>query len=162
MANIKLNSLAKPKNIDTKPQYTYSDIAVDLKFDQLKQVELYSNLYEKDLRGSYDLGAIKNSIINIFTSFPGDKVLNPEFGLNLNQFLFLPCSVDTAQSIGNLIKNQLIKQEPRVIAREINVFADVENDQYLITMVLEVPFINNNNRIAFKALLNSTGINFYN
>jgi len=162
MANIKLNSLAKPKNIDTKPQYTYSDIAVDLKFDQLKQVELYSNLYEKDLRGSYDLGAIKNSIINIFTSFPGDKVLNPEFGLNLNQFLFLPCSVDTEQSIGNLIKNQLIKQEPRVIAREINVFADVENDQYLITMVLEVPFINNNNRIAFKALLNSTGINFYN
>lgn len=161
MANIKLNSLAKPKNIKSKPQFTYSDVEVDLKFEQLKQASLYSNLYDKDLRGNYDLGAIKNSITNIFTSFPGDKILNPEFGLNLNQFLFLPCSIDTATAIGNQIRTQLIKQEPRVKALEINVFADPDNDQYLIDIVLEVPFINNNNRIAFKALLNSTGINFY-
>lgn len=162
MANIKLNTLAKPKTIANKPQFTYSDVEVDFTFNQLKQSQLYSNLFENDLRGSYDLGAIKNSIINIFTSFPGDKILNPEFGLNLNQFLFLPCTIDTAEAIGNQIRTQLIKQEPRVQAKEINVYADPDNDQYIMTIVLEVPFINNNNRIEFKALLNSTGVNFYN
>ena len=112
--------------------------------------------------GNYDLGAIKNSIVNIFTTFPGDKLLNPEFGLNLNQFLFFPCNTDTAQLIGEEINKQIVKQEPRVNVRKVTVTAEVNNDQYRILLELEVPFINNNNSINFNALLNSTGITFYN
>lgn len=161
MANIILGNLSKPKNIENKPQFTYADVKVDFEFDQTQQAALYSNLKEKDLVGSYDLGAIKNSIVNFFTTFPGDKILNPNFGLNLNQYLFLPCSDNTAERIANVINRQLILQEPRVKPLEIEVLADPENDQYNITLVLEVPFINNNTTISFKALLNSTGIQFY-
>ncbi len=162
MANIKLNTLAKPKNIEKKSQFTYADIEVDVKFEQTQQAELYSNLKNKDLRGNYDLGAIKNSIVNIFTTFPGQKILNPEFGLNLNQFLFLPNTTAVAENIGEHIYSQLLKQEPRVKPRKINVKSEPELDQYNITMVLEVPFINNNTTIELKTLLNSTGVNFYN
>ncbi len=162
MSNINLGSLAKRVNIPTKSQFTYSDLQVDLKFDNIQQTQLNSTLKTKDLVANYDLGAIKNSIINFFTSFPGDKILNPEFGLNLNQFLFMPITVDTAQNIGDTIKNQLYFQEPRVKLKKLNIVADAENNQYNMTMILEVPFINNNDTIEFKALLNSTGINFYN
>jgi len=161
MANIILGNLEKPKNISKKKQFTYADVKVDFEFDQTQQAALYSDLKDKDLVGSYDLGAIENSIVNLFTSFPGDKVLNPEFGVNLNQYLFLPCTDTTAETIGNIIKNQILLQEPRVKPVEIVVLADPENDQYNINMVLEVPFINNNTTINFKALLNSTGIEFY-
>jgi len=161
MANIILGNLEKPKNISKKKQFTYADVKVDFEFDQTQQAALYSNLKDKDLVGSYDLGAIENSIVNIFTTFPGDKILNPQFGLNLNQYLFLPCNDSTAQRIGNIINTQLLLQEPRIKPIEIEVLADPENDQYNINMVLGVPFINNNTTINFKALLNSTGIEFY-
>lgn len=161
MANIILGNLEKPKNISKKTQFTYADVKVDFEFDQTQQSALYSNLKDVDLVGSYDLGAIENSIVNLFTTFPGDKILNPEFGINLNQYLFLPCTDDTANRIGNTIKNQILIQEPRVKPKEITVLADPENDQYNINLVLEVPFINNNTTINFKALLNSTGIEFY-
>tara|TARA_B100002019_G_C21249951_1_gene590567 strand:- start:751 stop:1239 length:489 start_codon:yes stop_codon:yes gene_type:complete len=161
MANIVLDNLAKPKNITDKPQFTYSDVKVDFEWDQTQQAELYSNLKDVDLVGSYDLGAIENSIVNIFTSFPGDKILNPQFGLNLNQYLFLPCSEETAANIGNTIKNQLYIQEPRVTVKEVLITAIPEQNQYTITLSLGVPFINNNTTINFKALLNSTGITFY-
>ena len=161
MANIKLDNLARSKNILDKPQYTYSDLHVDLKFEQTDQAALYSNLKDKDLAGDYDLGAIKNSIINFFTSFPGDKILNPEFGINLNQFLFLPATTETAQNIEELIKTQLYMQDPRVKALKIEILLDADNDQYNMTFVLAVPFINNNTTIEFRSILNSTGVNFY-
>lgn len=162
MPVVNLNSLAKPKNISNKPQFTYADVEVDFEFEQTQQVELYSNLKKYDLRGNYNLGAIKNSIINIFTSFPGDKILNPEFGCNLNQFLFKPISTDMSRIIGEYIKNQILRQESRVKPLKITVIGLPQQNQYNITLVLEVPFINNDNILNINATLNSTGINFYN
>ena len=133
----------------------------DMKFDQLQNEPGFSSLMTKDVRGSYDLDAIKNSIKNLFTSFPGDKILNPEFGLNLNQFLFRACSKDTARMIGNLINREIKKQETRVIADKISVEAQVDQQQYNITLLLSVPFINNNETFELKATLNSTGTQFY-
>ena len=141
--------------------FTYGDLALDMKFDQLQNEPGFSSLMTKDVRGSYDLDAIKNSIKNLFTSFPGDKILNPEFGLNLNQFLFRACSKDTARMIGNLINREIKKQETRVIADKISVEAQVDQQQYNITLLLSVPFINNNETFELKATLNSTGTQFY-
>ena len=161
MASINLDNLAKPRNIAKKPYFTYADVQVDFKFDNTQQAALYSNLKNKDLVGDYNLGAIRNSIINIFTTFPGDKILTPTFGLNLNQFLFDPCSTDTAQLIGDEIKNQLVRQEPRIVVNKVRVVAQPSQSQYDITLNIAVPFINNNNTLQIRATLNSTGIDFY-
>ena len=161
MAKIVLDSLEKQPGPKYKDYFTYGDLHLDLKLDQLQNEVAFSNLFTMDVRGSYDLDAIKNSIRNLFTSFPGDKLLNPEFGINLNQFLFKPCSKTTATSIGELINREIRKQEPRVKADKINVEAVTQLNQYNITLLLSVPFINNNNVIEFKALLNSTGVQFY-
>ena len=162
MANIVFDNLEKPKNVQYKKQFTYADLKLDLKFDQVKESQLYSSVLEKDIVGSYDLGAIENSIINIFTTFPGDKILNPNFGLNLNQFLFVPVNFDTAKDIGDTIKNQIRLQENRVKVKLVEVLVDEDNQQYDINLTLAVPFINNNSVLNIKAALNSTGITFYN
>jgi phage baseplate assembly protein W len=162
MANIVFNNLEKPKNVAYKKQFTYADVKLDFEFDQLQEQELYSDLKVNDIVGSYDLGAIENSIVNIFTTFPGDKILNPNFGLNLNQFLFGPCNTDTAQMIGEAVRNTIKVQEPRVDLKEVNVIVDYDNQQYNIELSMAVPFINNNSVLNIKAALNSTGITFYN
>jgi len=162
MANIKLDSLKKSVGPKYKSYFTYADLSLDLKLDQLQNEEAYSKLYTKDVRASYDLAAIENSIKNLFTSFPGDKLLNPEFGLNLNQFLFMACSESTAQQIGTLIHNEIKRQEPRVRVEAIEVVANIPSAEYDITLTLAVPFINNVRTIELKALLNSTGVQFYN
>jgi phage baseplate assembly protein W len=162
MANIKLDSLKKSVGPKYKSYFTYADLSLDLKLEQLQNEEAYSKLHTKDVRASYDLAAIENSIKNLFTSFPGDKLLNPEFGLNLNQFLFMPCSESTAQQIGTLIHNEIKRQEPRVRVEAIEVVANIPSAEYDITLTLAVPFINNVRTIELKALLNSTGVLFYN
>ena len=161
MAKIVLDNLKKQDGPKYKDYFTYGDLALDMKFDQLQNEPGFSSLMTKDVRGSYDLDAIKNSIKNLFTSFPGDKILNPEFGLNLNQFLFRACSKETAMLIGNLINREIKKQETRVILDKISVEAQVDQQQYNITLLLSVPFINNNETFELKALLNSTGTKFY-
>lgn len=162
MANIKLDSLKKSVGPKYKSYFTYADLSLDLKLEQLQNEEEYSKLFTKDVRASYDLAAIENSIKNLFTSFPGDKLLNPEFGLNLNQFLFMSCSESTAQQIGALIHNEIKRQEPRVRVEAIEVVANIPSAEYDITLTLAVPFINNVRTIELKALLNSTGVQFYN
>lgn len=162
MANIVFDNLEKPKNVQYKKQFTYADLKLDLEFEQVKESQLYSSLLEKDIVGSYDLGAIENSIVNIFTTFPGDKILNPNFGLNLNQFLFVPVNFDTAKDIGDTIKNQIRLQENRVKVKLVEVLVDEDNQQYDINLTLAVPFINNNSTLNIRAALNSTGITFYN
>tara|TARA_R100001163_G_scaffold728_16_gene1243 strand:+ start:1149 stop:1637 length:489 start_codon:yes stop_codon:yes gene_type:complete len=161
MAKIVLDTFKKQEGPKYKNYFTYGDLALDLKFEQLQNEPAFSSLTTKDVRGSYDLDAIKNSVRNLFTSFPGDKILNPEFGLNLTQFLFRATSKDTANLIGQLIYREIKKQEPRVIAERVSVEAQIDQQQYNITLLLSVPFINNNNTFELKATLNSTGTKFY-
>jgi len=162
MGNINLSNLAKENNISNKTEFTYADVKVDFEWDQTQQAALFSNLKDVDLVGSYDLAAIQNSLVNFFTTFPGEKILNPNFGINLNQFLFMPCDLDTADLIGTTVRNQLTTQEPRINVEEVLVTANPENNEYVINLSLGIPFINNNTTFNFKALLNSTGIEFYN
>ena len=62
---------------------------------------------------------------------------------------------------GDLINREIKKQESRVITDKISVEAQVDQQQYNITLLLSVPFINNNETFELKATLNSTGTQFY-
>jgi hypothetical protein len=80
MASIVITELNKfPKERD----YTYKDLEMDLKIDYTKTSPLNNFKEQKDIVVDYDVAAIKNSIFNIFTTIPGQKLLNPPFGLNL-------------------------------------------------------------------------------
>jgi phage baseplate assembly protein W len=121
---------------------TYTDIEIDLKVDYTKTSPLNNFKEQKDIVADYDVNAIKNSIFNIFTTIPGQKLLNPIFGLNLLQFLFTGITPSNAKLLGDTILQGIIKFEPRVVVDKINVIQDVENQQYLIGLVLSVPSLN--------------------
>ena len=146
MATIKLNSLSERPTRSNKG-YTYSDLHLDFApifYDPpygsyTQHDELLKNPEIVDIVADYDLGAIKNSFLNLFLTIPGQKILNPFFGLNLVQYLFEPCDEDMANLIGNEIVNGISTFEPRVSLIKVTVVAQPDYQQYSITITFKVP-----------------------
>lgn len=139
MASIVITELNKfPKERD----YTYKDLEVDLMIDYTKTSPLNNYKEQKDIVVDYDVAAIKNSIFNIFTTIPGQKILNPTFGLNLLYYLFTGITAENARMLGDTIIKGITKFEPRVTVDNINITTDYENQQYTIDLFLSVPSLN--------------------
>ena len=113
----------------------------------------------KDLKTDYDLDAIKNSLFNLFTTLPGQKILNPVYGLNLMQFIFTNLSEANARLIGKVIFEGTELFEPRVNILNINVDVNYDQNQYTINMRVNVPSLNLSN-ISIKGVLKDSGFYF--
>jgi phage baseplate assembly protein W len=151
MASIYIDELKKTEN---KPLYI--DLKLDLNPNYVKKPRLQSFDNIIDLKASYDLEAIYNSIFNIFTTMPGQKILNPTFGLNLNQFLFTAITEDNATLIGELILQGIQRYEPRVVVRKVYVIPDPDENTYQIGLRLDVPTLNITG-IPLKGSLSESG-----
>jgi phage baseplate assembly protein W len=144
MAKIDLNNLIRPKQVnspDTKlneeiidVESVYTDLHLDL--DLAKNIGLgLNNVISKDILVDTDLVAIKNSIRNIFTTKKGEKILAPEFGCSLEQYLFNPVSDVYGRLIGQEILEAFEKYEPRVEVKKIKVLSNPDQNQYEITVL---------------------------
>lgn len=148
MASIKLNSLTQ-KPTKSNAGYTYNDIHLD--FVPVYYSPPYGSFTQNnellhpqeiiDIVADYDLGAISNSIRNIFLTIPGQKILNPLFGLNLVQYVFEACNEDMASVIGNEIVRGITTFEPRIALTNVNIVAQPDSQQYNITISFTVPAI---------------------
>lgn len=151
MAAIVIDTLKR-----TKSEPTYRDIKLDLSLNYTYDPRLNSFDTVKDIKASEDVNAIKNSIFNIFTTMPGQKILNPTFGLNLMQFLFTPITNENAQAMGETILRGLQKFEPRVDVKKIVVLPDADNNTYQIGLRLDVPTLNIKG-LGIKGILSESG-----
>ena len=142
MASLNFNLLRKP-GITTN-NYTYSDLHLDFLIP-----------IERDIVADYDELAIKNSIVNLFNTAPGQNLLNPEYGLNLSQFLFEPANDLTGRLIGEKIAKQVDNYEPRVIVN--NIAVEVNPDEQLYTITLSIIMIAINKAVNITGNLTNTG-----
>tara|TARA_R100000664_G_scaffold6182_1_gene11139 strand:+ start:344 stop:832 length:489 start_codon:yes stop_codon:yes gene_type:complete len=158
MALIKLTDVSVDKSEDAalKEGYLYKDLFLDLVPEVYYNKQLNKNVILKDVQGSYDLEAIKNSIINIFLTSPGQKILNPQFGLDLRRYLFEPVNSSTAYKIKYDIDTKLPSQEPRIQLQKVNVDAITDAQEYYIALQINIPSLNAYG-ITLKSLLNSNG-----
>lgn len=158
MAGIKLKNIGA-STIDTKnleQSFLYKDLFLDIVPAQYynKQLNRQQNL--KDVQGLYDIQAVKNSIVNCFLTTPGQKILNPEFGIDLRRFLFTPVSSNTTYFIQRDIQQNLPKLEPRIQITNISVTADIDEQQYNIVLQINCPQLNVYG-LSLKSYLNSSG-----
>lgn len=155
---IKLNILEPVLNQTDDILYRDIDLSVNVGIVKGDQLESPENL--KDLNTSVNFEAIKNSLINLITTFPGQKILNPEFGMNFGDLLFLPVSKARATVIGETISNTFVGFEPRIQITEIEVIADIELGEYELNLVINIPEFNNN-PLNLKGRLNKSGFYSY-
>ena len=155
MAGISLTSLSRT----VSSSYIYKDIEFDLEPNFTKNTEFLKRREIKDLRASQDIAAIKNSLFNLFTTQPGQKILNPIYGLNLTQYLFSALSQTNARIIGQSILEGVNSYEPRVEIQNVNVEVDYDNNQYNISLLLNVPSLNIKG-VTLKGTLSQSGYYF--
>ncbi len=145
-----INSFKK-QTISGKLSQTYSDLHLDIVEDKSA-----TNTALRDIKADYDLAAIKNSLRNLFNTTPGQKLLNPAYGLSLMQFLFEPVSQSISTLIGDTILKGLNQYEPRVIVERIYVNGIPDDNSYIITLIISIPSLNIL-QVNIDAQLNNTG-----
>jgi len=155
---IKINSLKIDKLSDKalKSDYLYKDLALDLSQDVSYNNQLNKTETLKDVRAIYDIESVKNSITTAFLTSPGDKILNPTYGVDLRQFVFEPIDDFTSEIIQDLIETQLPIMEPRVVVRDVSVIGDEDINQYNISLTIDVPSLNIYG-VSIKSELNNVG-----
>lgn len=158
---IKLNITQRPTAIQAAIDsgYLYKDIKFDLTPEYLKGNEMYSTRQTKDLAGIINTQAVLNSIKNILTTSPGEKLLNPLFGLDLRDYLFEVVSENKAFFLAQNVLDGITIQEPRVSVDFIEVLADIDEMQYIINLELSIPALEVY-QLSLKGVLNIDGYNF--
>lgn len=142
MPAIKIQNIAD--SAANSDPFKYSDIVLDVELNDLSSPNnLLKPKASNDINAAYDELAIKNALINLFNTTPGEKLLNPQFGINLKRFLFDPLTDMTANIIGQTIYKGITQFEPRVSIININVKKDIDQRQFEITLTISIPKLSN-------------------
>jgi len=141
---IKLDILRNRKNNDNYRNYSYADIHFDVELNtRLPNKPTGSVKNPQDFKIDYDTNAIYNSIHNIFNTKKGQKILNPNFGLDLEQYLFENISKENGDIIGTTIFEELPLHDPRIKVNSITVLARTLQNEYKIDLSITIPSLNN-------------------
>lgn len=136
--------------------YLYKDIKFDLEFSRYVKPELYSESGPKDLAEIQDGQAVINSVKNILTTTPGQKLLNPLLGLDFRSYLFEPITTTTSYFLSQFIYLNLGVQEPRITLNTVSIEGLPEENQYNIEIGFSIPNLDINN-LSLNATLNKDG-----
>jgi len=157
---LKLDILKDARNKDSFRSYSYADLRLDISLDaKTPDKPVGASKNKQDLKIDYDEKAIYNSISNIFNTKKGQKILNPAFGLDLEQYLFESVSKENGQTIGTTIYEELALYEPRIVVNDVGVVARPDNNEYKITISITIPTLNNKKGTA-SGLLTTQGFNY--
>ncbi len=161
MALIKIDTVSVSKADDNaiKQNYLYKDLFLDVSNSYSYNAQLNRKEELKDVAGLYDIEAIKNSIANALLTSPGEKILNPRFGVDLRRYIFEPIDEFTAEDIEEDIEDNLPTFEPRIELEKVEVEGLEDEQQYNIQLQINVPSLNVYG-LSLRSVLNSNGYNF--
>ena len=140
------NILAENQTINVEDPYTVvSAIAVSIScgYDQaIDTYEKFMEPYKYRLGKLVNVKAVQNSIHNIFTWIPGERILNPEFGSRLKKYLYEGITPLTEEQVNAEIRKCITQWEPRAnILSIINVgdVNDTEDNTIHLDVVFNIP-----------------------
>jgi phage baseplate assembly protein W len=141
-----LETLADQYTID---RYVFKDLTLDLARTKIQAPGLQIPTPGTDIRASYDIEAISNSLTNLFNTAPGQRFLFPEYGLDLKRFLFSQITEANGRVIGNAIFNGIKRFETRVTPVQVTVTAVPDENIYEIDIVISFPIFRQEETIRF-------------
>lgn len=75
---------------------------------------------------------IESSLDILFSTDPGERVMQPTYGCALRKFVFEPMNVSTKTMMEKVIKDSLLLHEPRIIVEKIQIGLPADADPRLI------------------------------
>ena len=97
--------------------------------------------FQLDSRGrvatTTDPNAIANERVNsLIGTYPGERVMQPNYGVNLPSYLFTPDIIESTDMIANEINSQMDQWEPSITLLEI-IPVTTQSDQGLMDVNVE-------------------------
>jgi phage baseplate assembly protein W len=112
----------------TQAQEFYSDFSKNL--DQIPG--------RKDLSRLLNENSIKESIKNIVLTNKGERLFQPNFGCDINASLFENIDNNTVLILRDNIKRAIRTFEPRCDLKNVEIIADLDNNNLQATVVFSV------------------------
>jgi hypothetical protein len=78
--------------------------------------------------------AINNSLINIFTTFQGERRMLPEFALPIYTLLFEQIDNQSANVLAELIIQAVNIWEPRIVVTGVEIDTRPDENTYIVTL----------------------------
>jgi len=94
-----------------------------------------------------DVRLIKNDLVQLLLTSPGERVMRPDFGTLLRRFLFSNITRESLSILRENILDAIAKYEPRITVNKFVIRDDAENNQIILDMYCSV-----NNDPALKFL----------
>jgi len=155
MASINLD-IINVLDADRDDTTIYKDLHLDLSLDYTLSNELEKDQQITDITSDNNVGAIRNALISLLTTSPGEKILNPLFGINFGDILFLPVTEERANVIGSNIISNISKFEPRVKILNLEITPVIEEQEYICDFTYTIPRFNNQT-LQLKGSLSQSG-----
>jgi phage baseplate assembly protein W len=90
------------------------------------------------LKKAINTSAVLTSIDNILRTYPGERVMLPEFGSGLKALLFENMSSTITNFLSRELKETIERWENRVIVTEIRFVADPDNNSIAIGILFVI------------------------
>ena len=81
---------------------------------------------------------IKNDILQLLLTIPGERVMRPDFGVNLRNFVFEPLTRADLSTLQDNIEEEIAAQEPRVIINSVELTPDADTNRLKIQIVVTI------------------------
>lgn len=168
MANINLNNYFRKSSdikspIDSKillnkketDEEYYGDLKLDLVMGEIKERPLNAKEANRDIQRIVNEESVIVALRNIFNTFVGSRLLNPEMSFEIKQYLFEPLTEAKAWFLGYDICQQLPLYEPRVSITGVTIDVDTEKGCYVINLSVSIPSLDAD--VDIRSILNSDG-----
>lgn len=100
----------------------YSDLHLTLKQDSSGVILVYGS------------DALTQSIKTILSTYPGERIMQPDFGSRLRDFLFEPMTFITIERMEIEIRRAIEQWEDRIIINKLNIDSNPDGNYYDITI----------------------------
>jgi uncharacterized protein len=97
---------------------------------------------------------IKQSLIILLSTIKGERIMQPDYGANMEDLLFEPLNVSFAKRMSDTIERAILFFEPRIKTEDINFNQDYENGLVEIRIDYLVIATNNRRNIVYPYYLN--------
>lgn len=78
---------------------------------------------------------VRQSMLLVLQTEPGERVMRPEFGCGLARFLMEPNTPGTRADIARVVESAIGRWEPRVSVERVDVDADIDPSAVVVTIL---------------------------
>lgn len=91
-----------------------------------------------DLQVTKEDAAIKQAVVNLLLTVPGERPFQPLLGSNLSRLLFEQLDYGIAALIKNEIRDVIVKYEPRIAITALDVEPDFEENAFSVNLEFDI------------------------